>query len=56
MLLILFDEACTYISLIGIDNVQFFLKNFNLSKMLLLSLKGIERETSDTLACLSYFR
>jgi len=41
MSLILFDEACIYISLIDIDNVQFFLKNFNLARTLLLGLEGI---------------
>ena len=51
--LILFDEACIYTGLIDTDNVQFFLKNFNLARILLLSLGGIREGIFNTLACLS---
>jgi len=53
LILLLFDKACTYVGLIGIDNVQFFLKNFNLAKTLLLDLGGIREGVFNTLACLS---
>ena len=55
MSLILFDEACTYVGLMGIDDVWFFLKNFNMARMLLLGLEGIRRGSFDTWAYLSCF-
>jgi len=53
MSLILFDEAYAYVGLMGVDDIQFFLKNFNLARTLLLGLERIGKGIFDTLAYLS---
>jgi len=49
------DDACAYVDWINENVAWFFLKNFDLAKTILLSLKEIRRGIFEILACLLGF-